>query len=459
MPLGLVLLFDCSKNTQLKDSSRDEPVLFEKQSPRLPLDLSVLSADDACVVAKLFVNNNPPTKMCHNKEVIGVVPVLGDDDCVLMYAVNLTDGYILVSATTDYYPILAIVEHGSFSILPNSGQEYILEDLKTVVSSSKDSPALGASAAWREYMDQPSFEVADTKVSADYYALLDSYIAGWIEDGRAIYYLKSKPDSMPDDIYERFCQDACDDTPYFYPYMDCAIITEKYVTKRTGHGPLLHTQWEQSGQGSGGGLSFNYFVPNMMDLGCVTVAVGQIMRFFEYPVRYNWAVMPNNTSNIELSSFLAALRTDLCVNNSGATTASNARDTFRHYGYNASLENHSAENVCSSLNRNRPVFMSGTDDENNVGHSWVCDGYYSTQCYYEYKLYIPRVINGRLYDFIEWGSESVYDYFSPVFYHMNWGWGGDHDGYYMEESVKIVAPDFSRNYISHRKEIIVVPNN
>ena len=194
-----------------------------------------------------------------------------------------------------------------------------------------------------------------------------------------------------------------------------------------------------------------------MVLGCVTVAVGQIMRFFEYPTSiFNWAVMPNNTSNTELSSFLATLRSDLHVNNSGGTYDTDARRTFRHYGYTASLENHSATNVCTSLRLNRPVYMGGDDNTHDTGHAWVCDGYYSSLGYYEYKLYIPRVINGSLYDFIEWDSERVYDYFGPSLLHMNWGWGGDHDGYYLDNSIQINSPNFSRNYNKNRKDLFVV---
>lgn len=458
-PLSLLLLFGCEKNMQQQVASQVELNHFEKNCKKLPADICALSEEDARIVANLFAGNNLLTKSCHEKRIKEVVPVYGEDQHILMYAVNYTDGYILVSATTNYYPILAVVEHGSFAILPDSGQECIIDELKTAVSLSNENPVQDAYHAWREYISSPTFETTETKVGSDYYTLLNNYLGGWLENGGAVYYLKSKPEGLPEEIYERFCENAHEDTPSDYPYMDCAIITEKHVYSTTTYGPFLQTSWDQDGNGNGGGMDYNFYVPNNRALGCVTVAVGQIMRYFEYPLTYNWSIMPNNTSNAELSSFLAALRTDLCVDDDGGTYDSNAKNTFRNYGYSSSLNDHSATNVCASLHQKRPVYLSGDDLNHDVGHAWVCDGYYSTIGYYDYRLYIPRVINGVLYDFIEWDAERLHDYFGPILFHMNWGWGGSHDGYYLDNSIKINRPTSSRNYSSNRKDILIsVPN-
>lgn len=458
-PLALLFLFNCNKNTQPQVASQCESVSVEKDHKKLPPDICTLSEDDACIVADLFSCNNLLTKSFRDSSIKEVIPVYGDDEKALIYAVNFNDGYVLISATTSYYPILAIVEHGSFSILPDSGQECIINELKTAVSLSKKNPVQGVGSSWREYTSSPSLETTETKVGSDYYTLLNNYLGGWLENGGAVYYLKSKPEGLPEEIYERFCENAHDDIPSDYPYMDCAIITEKYISSSTPYGPYLQTMWDQDGNGSGGGMDYNCYVPNNRDLGCETIAVGQIMRYFEYPAKYNWNIMPNNTSNNELSTFLATLRTDLRVDDDGTAYDSDAKRTFRKYGYSADLKNHSATNVCSSLTRRRPVYMSGGDSHLDTGHAWVCDGYYSTTCYYEYKLYIPRVINGALYDFIEWDSERIYDYFGPTLFHMNWGWGGSHNGYYLDNSIKIHWTNDTWEFNLRRKDLIVSAPN
>ena len=457
--LPLLLLWGCEKNNQPLFDIQSEVNEMKEQCQKRPQDLLDLSEDDVRTVANLFIGSYYQTRSDNVKEIKSILPVYGEEG-ILMYAVNFHDGYILISATTNYYPILAIVEHGSFSIKPYSGQETIINELKTAVSQSKQTPIQDAKNAWRCFMESSSVQIPNTRVGADYYMLLDGYLMDWHEDDRTVYFLNDQPDNMPDDMYEYFCESASIDMPMDYPYMDCAIITEKYCTSLTTHGPFLQTLWHQYGNGDGMGLAFNSAVPNSMVLGCVTVAVGQIMRYYEYPpLEYNWSAMPNTTSNMVLSSFLATLRGCLEVNPNGETTAQKAKNTLENYGYTVTLINHSATDVCSSLSNNRPVFMGGVDSINNEGHAWVCDGDYSSLSYFEYKLYIVRVVNGQLYDFVEWESDRVYN-FGPSLLHMNWGWAGDHNGYFLDSSIQVNLDGTPYNFTTQRKNIYVsIPNS
>ena len=452
--LLLLLLLGCEKNNQPLFDIQSEVNEMKEQRQRIPQDLLDLSEDDVRTVANLFIGSYYQTRSENVKEIKSILPVYGEEG-ILMYAVNFNDGYILISATTNFYPILAIVEHGSFSIKPYSGQEIIINELKTAVSQSKQTPIQDARNAWRCFMESSSVEIPNTRVGADYYMLLDGYLMDWHEDDRTVYYLNDQPDNMPDDMYELFCESASMDMPVDYPYMDCAIITEKYCTSPTTYGPFLQTLWHQHGNGDGMGLDYNSAVLNNMVLGCETVAVGQIMRYFEYPpFEYNWSAMPNTTSNTVLSSFLATLRSDLQVDDNGKSTYLKAKNTLENYGYSVTVGNHSATDVCSSLLDNRPVYMRGYDSVNNGGHAWVCDGYYSSLSYYEYKLYIVRVFNGQLYDFAEWESDRVYNY-GPSLFHMNWGWGGSHNGYYFDNSIQVILQGTPYNFTTLRKDMLV----
>lgn len=55
-----------------------------------------------------------------------IITVRGKDGTPAVYAVNFNDGYILVSATKEYYPILAEVPHGTFSENDSSTGEDVL---------------------------------------------------------------------------------------------------------------------------------------------------------------------------------------------------------------------------------------------------------------------------------------------------------------------------------------------
>ncbi|MBR4775667.1 MAG: C10 family peptidase [Bacteroidales bacterium] len=443
--LSVFFLSNCNKDTYSSHEDVEKQDLSEKSVEKLPYDLQTLSIDDARTVAKLFVDGELPTKSEIQKTIKSVIPVYGEDEDVLMYAVNYSDGFILVSATTNYYPILAVVDHGEFSILPNSGQELIVDEIKDAIAYSKDRPIKDAKKVWRHYMDSPSLEMSATKVGIEYYILLDDYLMDWYDDGRTVYVLRDQPDNMPDDMYEYFCESASLDMPCDYPYMDYAIITEKHYSVESTLGPYLQTKWDQSGNGDGTGIAYNSAVPGNLYLGCVTVAVGQIMRYFEYPSSaYNWSAMPNTTSNTVLSSFLATLRTELNVDIGGGSTYHNAKNTLQNYGYSVVVENHSSTDVYTSLSNNRPVYMRG--ESNIEGHAWVCDGFYNSYGYDEYKLYILRIFNGQLHDFAEWESDRVYE-FGPTMFHMNWGWGGYQDGYYVDSSVQ--------GYSGIRKDLLI----
>lgn len=91
-------------------------------------------------------------------------------------------------------------------------------------------------------------------------------------------------------------------------------------------------------------------------------------------------------------------------NSSSGAYSSNVPDAInKYFGYgnkvkHASQSNYSEDGwdalVYKELSEGRPVYLSGHND--GGGHAFVCDGYDGNQCY-----------------------------------HINWGWGGSSDGYYM----------------------------
>ena len=47
-------------------------------------------------------------------------------------------------------------------------------------------------------------------------------------------------------------------------------------------------------------------------------------------------------------------------------------------------------------------------------------------------------------------TEQIYS-FGPHFYHMNWGWGGSHNGYFVDYAINTSNGNFS----TARKEILI----
>lgn len=122
-----VSLVSCDSDVPVSSPETDIDSLLLSAEPmdgarKLAPSTIELDATDAAAVAGIYLNNNALSRSGSNKassrSVIGktVKNVVAINDSVgnpAIYAVNFDDGYIMVSATQKYFPILAEVEHGS----------------------------------------------------------------------------------------------------------------------------------------------------------------------------------------------------------------------------------------------------------------------------------------------------------------------------------------------------------
>ena len=194
--------------------------------------------------------------------------------------------------------------------------------------------------------------------------------------------------------------------------------------------PLITTKWHQ-------GCLYNSLCPPIesqpcghAEVGCVAVAMGQIMNYWKYPntgygshsynggisadfghTEYRWSLMPDTltaaSSDEEINAvatllFHCGVSVDMsyAANGSGAHS-SDVIDALRQYFFYSNhmhREKRVADNEAwltmlrNSIGQHRPVLYSGNG---TAGHAFVCDGYDD---------------NGLL--------------------HFNWGWGGSCDGYF-----------------------------
>ena len=216
--------------------------------------------------------------------------------------------------------------------------------------------------------------------------------------------------------------------------------------------PLIQTHWNQSPLYNDkcpydATLSTKGFHPTV---GCVACAMGQIMKYWEFPTmgigshsynsakygtlsanfgrtQYDWTNMPMQLTNSSTQAQIDAVSTllyhcgvsvDMIYNSDGNGSSSSytvlntlckalkatAEEAFVDYfGYKSNtvqgkfMDDYTYSNWASllknELNSNRPMLYSGSSSLG--GHAFICDGYDSN------------------------------DYF-----HFNWGWGGSSDGYF-----------------------------
>lgn len=452
LPLFLVsILFSCTRTADIESVAMSVETPQQTVLPKISKDIDFLSADDVVKVANLFNHGNILTKSENMKEVRDVVPVMDGSGRTLMYAVNYDDGYDLISATKKYHPVLAMVEHGTYTgEKTNSGYDVIMNEYVEATQAAIDGKITIDGNPWAVYEEVPYNAPVQTKVSDAYTEVANEYIEDWYMSGYNIYQLNTKPENMPDDMYETFCDYARDYDRPDHDYMQCSFIVENNDNYRYQVGPYVQTRWGQGGV-------YNDALDTNQPLGCTVVAAGQIMKYLEHPANINWAAMSNVFT---LSSFLVELRTNIGTNYNGTATIEDVRialETYYGYtptyGFSVERINHSQQPVRNSLDRDVPVFMCGSDYVTNHGHAWVCDGYYMSHPQTEYSLFvIPMGVSeiaslSNIYTTYVYPDSFIINYY----YHMNWGWDGQYDGFYIEGAV---SPSVD-NYSSNRMELII----
>ena len=196
--------------------------------------------------------------------------------------------------------------------------------------------------------------------------------------------------------------------------------------------PLLTTKWNQH---SPYNLLCPYDAENdaLSVTGCVATAMAQIMKYHEYPSAYDWSLMKDEYDSSDESA--AAQEVAKVMKDAGASVymkysangsfanADGISEAFRNtFGYSISTELVSRayftaqewdELIYSNLENKMPVYYGGTaidiDDSKGYlqgvegGHGFIVDGY-----------------DGK------------------GLYHVNWGWGGLSDGFFL---LSLLDPD------------------
>lgn len=394
----------------------------EIQNSSNPLKTTFVSIEEATNSVNKFIGaTNLPTRS-GNKRVISEVITLGgfgesrsansDEDSPLVYLFNFdnNEGFALVSGDSRVGDIIAFVEDGNLD--PNVG------------------------------IENPGFAI-------------------FLEMADAYYRIKTGL-SLNGDVHTNYLKTRSDDDPWedYNPDIDADYVEysswEKIPNSDTGG--ILPCKWDQD-------YPLNRYCYTSDGesalVGCVAIAVGQIMYFHRHNYSYNgtnydWSVISGYVkssgytySGLDMAAKLVAdlgrpenLDMDYGVEGSGAYT-SNVPRTFTNFGYS------SPGTVSTSLGFNLnsgPSYVSGTriaasSNPNNTlgiyspnglysGHAWIIDASMRQRRYIYTYLY-----NGIL---------AKTEFEDRILYHCNWGWGGTADGYFLGDVFKIsecVIPD------------------
>jgi hypothetical protein len=200
--------------------------------------------------------------------------------------------------------------------------------------------------------------------------------------------------------------------------------------------PLTTTTWSQ-------GCYYNESCPadntlgttrcGRVPVGCVATAFGQVMKYHNHPAQgtgsntytsdygsltanfgattYNWTNMPNKllANNADVAQLLfhagVAINMDYGPNGSSAYTTSVRTALVNKFKYASTAQNVNKSSytntqwdnlIKAELDAQRIVIISGQDPAANAGHAFIADGYQGTNSF-----------------------------------HINWGWNGSSDGYFL----------------------------
>ena len=215
--------------------------------------------------------------------------------------------------------------------------------------------------------------------------------------------------------------------------------------------PLITANWNQGG-------GWNYFCPSNSVVGCVAVAMSQVMYYWQYPnqgygysqyydpnhgiisvnfedYNYNFSNMFDDNPTVDSQLLLyhsgVAVHMDYSPWGSGASvcwegpSAQHALD--EHFGYNDDITcevkiNYTDEEwellIKDQLDRGWPIVYRGYSDD--AGHAWNMDGYQDN------------------------------------YYHCNWGWGGSANGYFYFDNLN----GGGYNFIDNQAALLnIIPEN
>lgn len=463
LPL-LLLFYSCAQ---------DEPAPVTDSVDFTPFSAAVQDENSVtCNDLDNLVKGSNPSKSRAGGYTVSTIADSKGTPCI--YVLNFNQGgWALVSATRKYQPILAHNDKGSFDVNGNMPGGLMLWKENTVNTISevdnlvpqdtiemykKEWSAIspiarlqGASSSEGvtrptsrvdHWTDAPVFHSDFTREDYDRLrGIMADSIAQWRRKG---YQVETFENVRPlqllpgpygdqgitiDDLLR-----MCDGMTYiFYSenfrFLSCAVYREDNFTEITG--PIIQSTWNQDD-------NYNYSFPvknaKKCLVGCVPVAVGQLMRYFQHPQKYNWANMPLNYATVATSRFLLEIAnemgTDFGVNKS-STKHENMKNFLKKYYSFSTKENASGPETSRIINGQLCLISakwdSNKDPEHKHEHTWLSWGHH----------YIQRMTRNDIYTFTlpdemttcgNMEHETLYPRWEA--YYMNWGWGGNYDGYY-----------------------------
>lgn len=446
--LFISILISCSVEEPEKSDMKNDA--FDEIALESDVDMSVIDN-----IARKY-SSKPLTK----SEGYTLSSIRDANGEVAMYVINFADdaGFVVVSATKKYEPILAFSDKGNFNVndenMPVGVKQWKI-DVVDVINKHKSFPADSAlryASFWREFEGVRDFVLNRPKTRSYDYPELDRImmdsVAIWQSQGYNVYSLYENPTTGDSQLDAQIRAYAEGSILPIYDWQNYSLLIEKEYYEEYRQNNFLKSCWGQT-------WGFNDYLPmcpNGWDhayVGCNILAAAQVMRYYEKPdysneFPYHLSAMPYDYATNEVALFIKNVFDNFEIktiaNNGTTSNIGETNKTLRKYGYSTNIGNYNVSTVSQNIRQYKPVIIRGTIPEHETangvtisesGHCWIISG---QQQYYgatEWKLYtfvseneLTKVFNGET-------NQTYY----PLMFYMSWGQSGTYDGYYVSSHI------------------------
>lgn len=375
----------------------------------------------------------------------------GESGKPYIYIVNFENngGYLLISASKRYNPILAYSETGNFSIEHNiDGLKEWENAIIFEIEKNEDLPMDSVRKyieLWSEYepkvIHTANLQPMSSSLPRDEFmklqAIVQDSVMAWMHKGYEVFDITHCPyldEDQRTELKEAIIGGMY--PPYMEHWNEFTRIVKKEKITISNVDNFVHSTWDQEN-------GYNHFFPILNNgekayAGCGPVASGQIMYYYRHPNTYNWDEMKPNESTRESARLLydIARMSDASYDINGTgTNIEKIKKTFEDLGYSLlyKKENNFLNTIMENCDLHKPIYTRGASDSGE-GHAWIISGYHleDVETYYE------------VWTFMRSNTFACYSDMFPkriIYYsfYMNWGWNGDQNGFYY------IPPKYANN--------------
>gem|GEM_PF-1609833 len=426
-----------------------------------PSDGHITAAEAQNVAATHYAQRNNGVMPFENRSSDEPQAITNQKGETLAWIVNHEEGgWAIVSATRNYFPVLAYSDNGNLAIngqMAETGFSTWIAEIDDAITASQnfdDQTITLINQEWRQYEpamatgglpegNSPEAVACRTRLKE----LNDTYY----QDGWTFTTLPSASITIPESVYNT--ANSCG-SPVEY-----TIVGVKDMSSHLDLGPLMTTCWRQNYGFNAMCPHYDASNPQKYPAGCVAIAMAQIMKYHRSPATFDWDAMddfaPTAATQYLIADIAKTIKTEHTETQSYATLDNAINGFSETYGYTVSKKDHKASDVINEIvGRHRPVYMRG-ESASGGKHAWVCDGVSHIE--YRYDYYVEYLCNGS-YDNLGSSMQDPYqtgNYSFPYYFYMNWGNGytteeGKANGWYLDTEL----PTY-RNYKNNRKNLYV----